>query len=308
MPLTPGQGIAIAGSIDNASNNIAQASINRQTRKYNEKWNYINRQWALDDYQMQNEYNHPSSQMARLKEAKLNPNLIYGDSASMATAAPIKSGGNGSWQPRPPTFNSAGAATAGLMAHADLEIKKAQLDNLRTANTVALEEAQLKRAQTVSTLQGVDVSKFDLGLKSDIRTHSVDAARLQNESIKANMKSTLDANERAAALQSPTLMAAIERVTQMRLDQALTRSQRDQILTTIENLKKDGILKELDIELRRLGIGPNSGLIPSLVGRLLGNPKTWPDKARKMDKALHDYLPDFLLDWWKSPETLKLHR
>lgn len=39
---------------------------------------------SLQDWNRQNAYNHPQAQMERLKSAGLNPNLIYGDSASGA--------------------------------------------------------------------------------------------------------------------------------------------------------------------------------------------------------------------------------
>lgn len=39
--------------------------------------NAKNRQWALQDWNMQNAYNDPKQQMQRFKEAGLNPNLVY---------------------------------------------------------------------------------------------------------------------------------------------------------------------------------------------------------------------------------------
>lgn len=39
--------------------------------------NAKNRQWALQDWNMQNAYNDPKQQMQRYKEAGLNPNLVY---------------------------------------------------------------------------------------------------------------------------------------------------------------------------------------------------------------------------------------
>ena len=43
------------------------------------------RQWNLEQWERQNLYNHPIQQMQRLKEAGLNPNLIYGSSPGSAT-------------------------------------------------------------------------------------------------------------------------------------------------------------------------------------------------------------------------------
>ena len=82
---------AAADNINTAANVIAQSSTNRKTREWNEKMYAMQRQDALADWRMQNEYNHPSAQMARLREAGLNPNLVYGKGADATMAAPIRS-------------------------------------------------------------------------------------------------------------------------------------------------------------------------------------------------------------------------
>lgn len=51
------------------------------------------RQWALDDWNRVNEYNHPLQQMQRLKEAGLNPNLVYGSgsgASGMSNSVPTQ--------------------------------------------------------------------------------------------------------------------------------------------------------------------------------------------------------------------------
>ena len=46
-----------------------------------------NRRWALQDRDYENAYNHPKQQMQRLKEAGLNPNLVYGSGAAQNQSA-----------------------------------------------------------------------------------------------------------------------------------------------------------------------------------------------------------------------------
>ena len=92
---------------------------------------------------MQNAYNHPQEQMARLEEAGLNPNLIYGTSASGATgqaekiapakAAPFK------MDIKNPMNN--------LLMHADIKQRNAQIDNLQVQNKVFTQEAILESRQ-----------------------------------------------------------------------------------------------------------------------------------------------------------------
>ena len=76
-PLTTAALISGAASI--GSNMLTNAgSLRRQ--KHADK---INRAF----WDMQNKYNHPTQQMSRLKEAGLNPNLIYGQSVAGATGS-----------------------------------------------------------------------------------------------------------------------------------------------------------------------------------------------------------------------------
>ena len=48
---------------------------------------WLQRQQALEDWNRQNEYNSPEQQMQRLRQAGLNPNLVYGKGADNTAAA-----------------------------------------------------------------------------------------------------------------------------------------------------------------------------------------------------------------------------
>lgn len=70
-----------------AANAGAQLLTNRAQKKSNLEMYNTQRADALADWNRQNQYNSPEAQMARFKEAGLNPHLIYGQ---MTTAQPIK--------------------------------------------------------------------------------------------------------------------------------------------------------------------------------------------------------------------------
>lgn len=70
-----------------AANAGAQLLTNRAQKRSNLEMYNTQRQDALADWNRQNQYNSPEAQMARFKEAGLNPHLIYGQ---MTTAQPIK--------------------------------------------------------------------------------------------------------------------------------------------------------------------------------------------------------------------------
>lgn len=84
--LTMGNGMGIAsmaiGAAQGLGNMISQAVQNRKNRKFQQ--DMYNQQKAdnLKFWEMENQYNSPVMQMQRLKDAGLNPNLVYGSGAN----------------------------------------------------------------------------------------------------------------------------------------------------------------------------------------------------------------------------------
>lgn len=86
------------GIIDGLINAGSQLWTNKVNREENRKA----RNWNLSMWKMENEYNTPANQMARFKEAGLNPNLIYGqgnagNAGSVSSVSP--------YQAEAPTIN-----------------------------------------------------------------------------------------------------------------------------------------------------------------------------------------------------------
>ena len=69
----------------------AQQEENQKNRDYNLQLAKMQNEWNLQQWERENEYNNPLNQMARLKAAGLNPNLVYGNGAGQSTAAPSPS-------------------------------------------------------------------------------------------------------------------------------------------------------------------------------------------------------------------------
>lgn len=80
--ISPGLGAVIGGGsslLGDIFNLFGQSKANREQEQYNIGIMNQQRQWALQDVAAQNAYNSPVQQMQRLKEAGLNPNLVYGE-------------------------------------------------------------------------------------------------------------------------------------------------------------------------------------------------------------------------------------
>lgn len=254
---------AIAGGAQLAGtgiNALSQGSMNRKTRQWNEKQYALQRQHSLQDWTMQNEYNSPAAQMQRLKMAGLNPNLVYGKGADNVSGA-VRSSDAPSWNPQAPKFDLGAVAQSGLSAYYDTQMRQAQIDNLKTQNTAIANEAILKAAQTEATMQGTATSKFDLGLKSELRQVSLQAATENLRKLTNEIDISVRADERAAAQNAVSVSEAAERILSLREQRAKTIVEKEQIRAQINNLKNDSELKQLDINLKKMGLQPGDPMI-----------------------------------------------
>lgn len=149
-----GTGVAAAASGVNMG---FQGSMNKKTRRFAEKMYKQQYQDELNFWRMNNAYNHPTAQMERLRNAGLNPHLVYGKgtvgNSSSAPSAPSQP----RWEGTPPQMDT-GIAMAGLDQYYNLEAKKAQTDNLRAQNTLLQKEASLKSLGILQNAFDLDMS------------------------------------------------------------------------------------------------------------------------------------------------------
>lgn len=270
-----GAGVSL---LENVLGSSAQAKQNEAARQFSLDMYNRQRQDALSDWQMQNTYNSPVEQMKRLKAAGLNPALVYGNGATTVGGSVRQSSVDAY---RPTAFRpDLSQFSNSLSAYYDIKIKEQQLDNLRTANTVAQQDAALRAAQVLSTQEGTantrtDTARrqFDLDLAQSLRETSVEAAKAGLRKLQTETDISLSANERAAAMNAQTLQKGAIEILNLRKQGALTDDQRREIEQRIRNLQKDERLKQLDINLRRLGMGPGTPFWLQMLGQLLGSAK-----------------------------------
>lgn len=264
-------GTQLVGGLINA---ISAGRQNKKNRNFAREMYARQHGDSIAFWNMQNAYNDPSAQMKRLQAAGLNPALIYGSNAggSSGNASPIKTPDAQSAQTRVPEWgNAISGAGSMLMQMYDLDIKQAQIDNLRTDNTVKLEEAALKEAQRANIQQNTKRSQFDLDLDSELRQISADARRENLRKLKADVQFTLNEDERKAAMNAQTIIESAERVLQLREQTTRSKQERQRIRADINRIKNDTELKRLDIELRKNGINPSDPMWARMLGRILGN-------------------------------------
>lgn len=159
----PGAGAAAAGviapvldagiSLFNIFNQNKQNRINREFAQSEREAQY---QSELEFWRMNNAYNHPSEQMARLREGGLNPHLVYGTGAVGNSSSAPHAPQPARWQGNAPQIQ--GISAVGMLdTYQNLAMKKAQTDNFREQNTILKNEAKLQQMGLIKKAFDLDV-------------------------------------------------------------------------------------------------------------------------------------------------------
>lgn len=267
LPLLPLATAALeVGS--NIFNAASQGRQNRRSREFSREMYEKQKGDELAFWNMQNEYNSPQQQMQRLRDAGLNPNLVYGKGADNI-AAPVHAPSAPAWNPKPAQLDLGGAARDSLMSYYDVQMRDAQLDNLRVQNTVLLQEAKLKEANTLAALSSTARRDFDLEFESELRGTSADMRRETLRKVQSDVSYQLDENERRAALSSQSLMEGAERILNIRRDRARTDAEIARIDADIKRINADTRLRDLDSDLKQAGINPTDPTWQRILARIL---------------------------------------
>lgn len=295
-------GSSLAGQYYNAQ---STGKLNKKTMRWNEQMYERQRKDALTDVAFQNEYNSPAAQMQRLKSAGLNPHLVYGNGAT-TEGATVRSSSVEGWRPSAPQVDTTGATSALFQAY-DLDMKQTQIDMLKESMNVARQDAILKAAQTASTLQGTETGKFNLGMLKNLEMLTMEAAKanlkktyadidsttagtelskLHQGKVKADTQFTLDQNQRAAMMNSANLQTAWANILKIQAETKASEGQWQQMQHAIQNMEKEGLIKDLDIALKRTGAQPGDAAWQRTIQQILQSTPGW-DKEGDL-KKLHD--------------------
>lgn len=117
---------SIAATIQSESNKAYQKEITNSERRWQEKMIQEEREHNLAQWHRENEYNDPSSQMARLREAGLNPDMLYGNGNVQNIAA------HSPFQTNIPSTNVPNvAARVSPIEFAEADLLRAQKENVK---------------------------------------------------------------------------------------------------------------------------------------------------------------------------------
>jgi len=193
--------------------------------------NRQNRKNALEDWNRQNAYNHPSQQMQRLKEAGLNPNLVYGGGAT-TTAQPVRNTDmqvpNIDPQKIPETIG------------AFQSVKNQQLEYSRIQKAMELQDAQKKNieANTLSTLAGTDLKRVDLIGKNIMNQFLPEVYQSNIAKTKAGTEIAVSQNEMEKLMFPNKVDKVLAEIANMKARTGMIPFQKEQLLQNIKSMQQ----------------------------------------------------------------------
>lgn len=234
------------------ANIVAQYENRREQRRQNQ-WAkdyqdfsyYRSRNDSLSDQKHFEDYNSPINQIKRMKEAGLNPALMYGQGNVGQTEMPRSAKAEGSSMPAS-QIDSTGIAQAFEKFFTILQTQ-AQSDNIRAQAELA--EKQSRNLDTTN-----DLNKFDLQQKQALSPNVLESSALALENTKADImlkkqayELNLDANERAQLKNSTDVLKTLEDINTMRQKRIFDLSQQENI-----DHKAKAEIKELELKMDQL--------------------------------------------------------
>lgn len=253
--------------------------MNRATRSHQiemyERSVNVNR----ENWRMANEYNSPQQQMQRLRDAGLNPNLVYGDGAT-ATGDTIQQSAPQQWNPENP---GKGALPPGLImgmyqmqqmaAQTNLTKEKIESENLNqrlTTVTTTLRELQAEYDRSRNDVQKATIqTQIDTAnatLTNILQEIKLKSAHTENVTIgSSKMKQDMDIAIGDAILRwqkgDLELTKLGQEIRNIEADTRKKGAELSLVGAQTETQRWDAKLKELDTLMRANGISPTDSFV-----------------------------------------------
>lgn len=192
----------IGGLADTVIGGIFQGGANRKNRKFAKEMYETQRRDALMDWNMMNEYNSPSAQRQRLKEAGINPMIALSDGGGIMQGATVRSAEMGNYDAQPLPGTQLGQ---GMAAYQQTRLMNAQIGNVEAQTEVARQDAMLKLVTAIKTIYEGEHSNFDLARKNELKQIIFEKGVADLNLIKAQIDQTVHGNQRAQDLHSGNL-------------------------------------------------------------------------------------------------------
>lgn len=212
-----------------------------------------------------NEYNAPVNQMARYKEAGLNPNLIYGQTGGGSSSASMAS------QPNQHEADFSGFMNA-TQSYIAYRKQQTEIDNMKSAREQMEADTTYKNAQTASVLQSTARSRFDLEQAQELKDTVIAQAKMNlSNSTLTGQKLAQEIESEIARTGNIKQNTAESRARVSKISQDILESA-DRLKTAQlmrDEKKIDIAIKDIHLGMWRAGINPNSSTGQRIIGRIM---------------------------------------
>lgn len=256
-------GASLAGTGASA---LATAGRNKKQRRWQEKMYDLQHQRNIELWNMQNSYNHPSLQMARLRDAGLNANLMYGQgtvgNSPQMPSAPTP----GNYNPEVPDMSGiSNAGRLGLSAYYDTQVKDATIENLKIQGNVLQADVNKKNAEAIKALRDANMSEYDLTYKQAVESYRQMSEEWKAQDIQNSALYKGVQYEIARSTKYASIGQAFRKVVLQDAQIRQSKAETDRIYQSISNLEKDGVFKQIENEMAQNGVFRNDPIYIRLV-------------------------------------------
>lgn len=154
----------------------AQKEENAKNRKYNLELAKLQNSWNRQQWQMENAYNSPAAQMERMRQAGLNPDMMYGGGLEGNLSAPS-----------PEMTSGVGSSP---MSWSALGSKKTIGDTILQAKQLEMMDAQVKNVEADTRNKGIegDILESDAKFRDAMNQGQLDLTYTQIRGIDSNIQ------------------------------------------------------------------------------------------------------------------------
>lgn len=261
MPFPIAAAVAAGASLlGSGGQALAQGNMNRKNRQFTREMYELQKNDELAFWRMNNNYNSPQEQMKRLQEAGLNPNLVYGNGATATSSGAPSAPSPKEFTQQAPNYN--GMVGGALDAYFSIEMKQAQVDNLKVQNDLMLEDVMLKRLDN-------KIKTFDLGFKTDAREYDLDYKKYNSLARQGDFHLKEQMFDFVRRTKEDRIQMVALGLISEKLKQNLTSAQTKQLHEAAKSIQNDNFLKELDIDLKKQGVTYQDELWQRILAKFL---------------------------------------
>lgn len=251
---------ALTSLVGTGINALAQTSTNNANIRFARETNRQQRQWALDDWERQNQYNSPAQQMLRFQQAGLNKNLIYGQTNE---AQSVRST-NMETPKLDPIRLDTNALTQGvqdsLFNYQNYQSKEKQNELLDAQISLVEYEKNKKIADTNKTIAQTPGAEADSKVKSNTIDTAIATQQANLNRINASTNSLQGIESREKKMFANKMEIAKQQINNILSSTQLNRMQQAKVREEIGKVINEQSLQKTELMLRRMGISWNDEL------------------------------------------------